>query len=499
MMQKKNTTLTEDKTRLNDRIKNLEDEIKQLKEELKSFKDNRNDNDNACSKCNELYAEIDSLKNEKNSLAQQIYANKCVNCESKNATIKSYGDAINRVDTFTNELLNTNDEQNALLIQLSNNQKKIDDSLRSLNICISDAGDNSVHVTGNSSGNTQHLSRSLNPNSGTFTPNESTADNTRTTGTMPLNNFNKTKDKNGNFLPPNKNDLSQSDNSGKVQQIYVGEFLTHVQSDEIVTHILQKTDISDSSLFVVEKLVGPREDIKRKTFVSFKITTINDDVFNAINNNELWGPNQSARAFDNNKYRNVRNSDSNRNEHRSSHRFTPGRFGYRGRDDYRHENRNNYRGRNNFRRDDFRRDDYRGRDNYRRDDYRLVNKRERRGDYSRERPSNNSFNRRPPSRYEQPPRFRDRFYDNNNNQPRQPSNYDNRSPNYRPNNQHQGAQRPLSSNGNENFTNYQRQDPRVRKNSDRQNFFEANLRNQNPLRQSHDNHQYRSTESVYRY
>lgn len=107
----------------------------------------------------------------------------------------------------------------------------------------------------------------------------------------------------GNFRAPeiNKSFHRQLNNNGGaiISEIYVSPFQPNVDIDEIVAHILSKTSIGDTRLFSVEKLVGRNERINRKTYVSFKISTFDSEVYGSILNNEIWAPNQTARPFKN--------------------------------------------------------------------------------------------------------------------------------------------------------------------------------------------------------
>lgn len=79
--------------------------------------------------------------------------------------------------------------------------------------------------------------------------------------------------------------------------IYVGRFETHITSIDIASHIMGRTKIKDKRLFNVEQLIGQKNEMKQKTFVSFKISTLSDDIYKMLLNNDVWGPNQSARPF----------------------------------------------------------------------------------------------------------------------------------------------------------------------------------------------------------
>lgn len=149
------------------------------------------------------------------------------------------------------------------------------------------------HVTGNTSVNIQHMNSGFTPNSGISNTIGSIADDRGKQKSIPLNEKINTKDADGNFLAPNiSNGHPQSNNyvvNNKMLCIHIGPFMINVQSDDIVAHILNRAGVS-TDLFIVEKLIGKHDDIRRKTFVSFKISTFSNDVFNLLLNNEIWGP-----------------------------------------------------------------------------------------------------------------------------------------------------------------------------------------------------------------
>lgn len=156
--------------------------------------------------------------------------------------------------------------------------------------------------------------QSLNHDSNTFHSMESIAGKNNEQNTMPLNEPINTRDANGNFLAPNitiEQSQPNNSNTGKILTIYVGPFITSVNSDEIVAHIWNKTGINDSKFIHCQETCWPK-DIKRKTFVSFEISTFSMSVYNLINNNDIWGPNQSAHPFNNIS---MKNKPRNNNDH----------------------------------------------------------------------------------------------------------------------------------------------------------------------------------------
>lgn len=82
----------------------------------------------------------------------------------------------------------------------------------------------------------------------------------------------------------------------KLYEIFVTPFELSVQCDQIVQHILKSTNIAGADMFCVERL-GWSSGRRKRTFVSFKISTLNFDVYKSISDNKIWLPSQSARNF----------------------------------------------------------------------------------------------------------------------------------------------------------------------------------------------------------
>lgn len=498
-LQKKNTELQKDKA-------SLIDERKKLKEENDKLNGNVN---GQCVQCQLLSSENNQMKTELVSLKQRSDEKKCDKCDESIAALNSLNGTLGSIDLYTSEISKTVDEQNHLFDQFKQHQNKIVDDLRSLNMCIPNAGNNDIHVTGNNSGMNQQKNSGMSPNSGTFLPRKSTTDFNGNPYKMPLNTSNNTKDANGNFHAPSQSQANGSYGGNKVLSVYVSKFIKNVQSDDIVAHILQKTNIPDPKLFVVDKLVGQREDIHRKTYVSFKITTLNIDVYNAILNNEIWAPNQSARPFDN-------DADKKKKDNRFLDQRQPR--------DYDFFNENNFNGnQQNFR------NSRRGGSNRNRNFQGVYHD----GRYNNNQYQNFPPNFAPPPHFEQPSfygyrqfdprrlnadgfrfygnrpppqsyytpsfpdprRFNDNSYRNKSNNP--PKGFYNNS-NAPPVQKGQDNRQPTSSSYPRNNGNFAEQQFMNQGDSDRRNFLEAGIPNQNPFRMNRDDYQYRSRESIYR-
>lgn len=313
--------LNNDKNRMNDENKKLVSDIAILEEKQKDLtkkneqlkqdvSHNVDDNEGQCAKCSELRSENFHLGESMATLTNKI-------TELSEASLFY-------ITTEINQMI---EKQNDLSTQFKKSQSEIAEKLKSLSLDIENRDTNDSDAAGRSSQNNQHMNSGMNPHSKTFISNESRADNHTKGDELPVNKKHITRDENGNFLPPRSKTflLDKNENDAKTFDIHVSPFDTDITSDEIVAHILNKTDIQDANLFIVEKLVGKREEIQRKTFVSFKISTSHQNIFNTLMNKSVWGPNQSPRLFDDKKLK--------RRDGRSSFANNRGRenYGYRSR------------------------------------------------------------------------------------------------------------------------------------------------------------------------
>lgn len=80
--------------------------------------------------------------------------------------------------------------------------------------------------------------------------------------------------------------------------IYVSKFHTTVGCSDIIGHITSKTDIKDCNLFTVTKLLKRKINPKNIHFVSFKISTADQLIYNTILDKNVWGPEFTAIPFD---------------------------------------------------------------------------------------------------------------------------------------------------------------------------------------------------------
>lgn len=80
-------------------------------------------------------------------------------------------------------------------------------------------------------------------------------------------------------------------------EIYVSKFDTTVKCTDIIQHILNTTDLVNDELFNVVMLIGSNDRLKKKSFISFKITTLKEDVYLKILDETIWAPDYAATPF----------------------------------------------------------------------------------------------------------------------------------------------------------------------------------------------------------
>lgn len=96
--------------------------------------------------------------------------------------------------------------------------------------------------------------------------------------------------------PPNKVQLPSAQsqpNSGRIFNIHLSKFVTTTETEHVVQHIMENSTLN-ASQFTVTALRRPG---RRQSFLSFKISTASESVFNAILSPDLWLPNFSAKPF----------------------------------------------------------------------------------------------------------------------------------------------------------------------------------------------------------
>lgn len=260
-----------------------------------------------------MQQKIDTL----NAKLNNEYCNKCEELGKKILNIEIFATEIGE----KLDILKYSCDQFGKCFKINNHG--INEYVRSLKLCIPHLNMEN-HVAGKKNNNIQGTNNGLNPNSAIFEPIENISDKTKNKNNMPLKKSNAKKDENGNFIAPKKNHTSEKENKAKKDEngnfhapkknttrekensvksegllnIYVGPFETHITSNDIESHIVSKIKCKDKRVFKVEQLNG-QNDTKQKTYVSFKISTLSDDIYKMLLSKDVWGPNQSARPYKN--------------------------------------------------------------------------------------------------------------------------------------------------------------------------------------------------------
>lgn len=89
----------------------------------------------------------------------------------------------------------------------------------------------------------------------------------------------------------------QYEKDNDVFEIYLSEFHHLTTKDEIAHFILKSNPTLDTDSFIVQPLIGSKDKIERKSFISFKVTTLKKSVYDIILDNNLWSPDFSAKPF----------------------------------------------------------------------------------------------------------------------------------------------------------------------------------------------------------
>lgn len=115
--------------------------------------------------------------------------------------------------------------------------------------------------------------------------------------------------------PPSSKDAAEaSSSSDNVFDIYVSKFETDVECEGISNHIIRELKIKNDD-FTVTKLVNDRI-LKSENFsyVSFKVSTNDQNIYNHILNDKLWAPDFSAVPFNKKSSRKRDNKNKMKND-----------------------------------------------------------------------------------------------------------------------------------------------------------------------------------------
>lgn len=126
------------------------------------------------------------------------------------------------------------------------------------------------------------------------------------------------------LIPPQiRENVGQQPMSSKTGlfELYVSKFDPSVKAESVARHIIKHTKLNGNSFSVVP-LVSPKENIEKKSFISFKIITLNETVYKAIFDENIWAPRFSIQPFElksnKNKTINTDHSTQNSNVNRTS-------------------------------------------------------------------------------------------------------------------------------------------------------------------------------------
>lgn len=296
---KKEGTYLEMKLKHESKIKNAQLKNKKLSEEISGMKNQletskKNNTDSQCKECPNLNEINNQLKSDIDNLNKRLEEFKCNECDKSSSALISIGTLSADVLSLL-EGLNSN--WNVFQASAAKYHNDISAQLHSLNLCIPTLNVDDVQNDGETSSN-NHVNSGLNVNSSTFEPSKSAKIDKNNESNTPPNVNVRNQFKAPTKPTTNNTNMNTSSDTNKLHVIHVSPFETSVESNQIVDYIIGETDISDPNYFSVEKLIGPREDMQRKTYVSFKISMFSEQVYNKIMNKTLWEPNQNARKFE---------------------------------------------------------------------------------------------------------------------------------------------------------------------------------------------------------
>lgn len=116
-------------------------------------------------------------------------------------------------------------------------------------------------------------------------------------------NTQKTKDNNDKgkvkkLKPPN---INTEDEKRDIYEIHLSKFHINTTEKDIETHIMENTKIKNIDTFKITKILSRNED-KNKSYIAFKITTLNQQIYEQIINEKIWKPEFEAKGlFKNNQ------------------------------------------------------------------------------------------------------------------------------------------------------------------------------------------------------
>lgn len=82
----------------------------------------------------------------------------------------------------------------------------------------------------------------------------------------------------------------------EVYCLLVSKFNTSVTQQAVINHIVNNTGL-DANLFKLTEMKSNNESEGSKIYVSYKVTTLQEGVYNAIRDESLWAPDFTVRDF----------------------------------------------------------------------------------------------------------------------------------------------------------------------------------------------------------
>lgn len=82
----------------------------------------------------------------------------------------------------------------------------------------------------------------------------------------------------------------------EVYTVLVSKFDTSITQQDVINHIVRNTGMNDN-LFKLTEMKSVKETDANKRYVSYKITILQESVYKAISDEQLWAPDYSVRDF----------------------------------------------------------------------------------------------------------------------------------------------------------------------------------------------------------
>lgn len=295
-----NTTIYDMKKKLEQNYDELQSEYDELKKENRTMKTQNTKITNELTKIKaKLYDEGVQMKSQQLGTNTNEY-------ESELAIMRSQIDQKNReMESFSDELKTILATQQSCLekfkLESENAIKGSVDLLNKLSSCISNSevrveeiDDDVVIKVPSQVNQVQNLDPGFH------------GENLRQKNVKKPHPFNKPSTSRWNS---DQSNVKKSEYHTELYEIHISPFELSVDSEQIIQHILTNTKIGARS-FSVQRLGGYGLG---RSFISFKVSTLDREANNAILSEELWTPNQIARPFKNSTPKRNRSYDNDNN------------------------------------------------------------------------------------------------------------------------------------------------------------------------------------------